>query len=262
MTGHRTVFQQRPTVIGHRGAGRVDVSGLPENSLESCLAAHEQGADWVEIDARLTVDGELVLHHDPVLPDGRAVDETTFDDCRALGLTGFDELLAGLPAGLGVDLEVKVSLGDATAPAPATTAGRVAARAAELRTQRPLVVTSFSAAALLQAREVAGDVPVGLLSMPFTPLRELVPSALALGAEVLAPHVVTTGLADLPGVGSESGQRVREALAVARDRGCQTLVWGVRPTQVPDLVDLGVEAVCVDEIPATLAAVAAVRRGP
>jgi glycerophosphoryl diester phosphodiesterase len=256
VAGHPRIFEHTPTVVGHRGAGQLESSGLPDNSVESCLAAQAQGAGWVEIDARLTLDAELVLHHDPTLPDGRAVDETTLADCRAQGLTGFDELLDALPDGLGVDLEVKVALGDATASAASSTAGRVAARAVEVRDRRPVVVTSFSAAALLQAREVAADVPVGLLSMPFTGLRELVPSAVALGAAVIAPHVATMGVLDIAGLPRESTDRIREALATAREHGCETLVWGVRPPQVPDLIGLGVEAVCVDDIPGTLAATA------
>ncbi len=245
-----TVFAEPPVVIGHRGAGQLDVSGLPENSVASCLAAHEQGADWVEIDARLTVDGQLVLHHDPVLADGRPVDGCTLAECRAQGLTGFDELLDALPAGLGVDLEVKVALADAGAQASASTAGLVAARAAQYA-DRPLVLTSFSPAALLQARQVAPDVPVGLLSMPFTTLRELVASAVTLGAEVVAPHVATMGIADIPGLPWETPDRVHQALAVAGQHGCEALVWGVRPAQAAEVVGLGVAAVCVDEIPAT-----------
>lgn len=256
-----TVFGHVPAVIGHRGAGQLDVSGLPENSVESCLAAQAQGADWVELDARLTRDGELVLHHDPVLPNGRAVDASTFAECRALGLAGFDEVLDALPDGLGVDLEVKVALGDASASAAASTAGRVAVRALELRARRPVVITSFSAAVLLQARGVTDDVPIGLLGMPFTTLRELLPSAVALDAAVIAPHAVTMGLVEVPGLPRESPERVREALAVAAGHGCETLVWGTRPPQVADLVDLGVEAVCVDEIPAAIQAMGAARGG-
>lgn len=257
-----TVFEQPPEVVGHRGAGESIVSGLPENSLESCLAAHEQGAGWVELDARLACDGELVLHHDHVLPDGRPVDEATAAECRAQGVSGFDELLEALPPGLGVDLEVKVALADTWAPAEQTTAGRVAERARRLRTVRPVVVTSFNPAALLQAREVAGDdVAAGLLGLPVTPLGELVPAARALSAGVLAPHVLTLGLVEVPGLPFEPPERVRRALGVARDHGCQVLVWGVRPDQVADLAKLGVDAICVDEVAATVALVTQHRGG-
>lgn len=251
------VFERSPAVVGHRGAGEAIVSGLPENSLESCRAAHGQGAGWVELDARLTSDGELVLHHDHLLADGRPVDEATGAACRDEGVAGFDEVIDALPDGLGVDLEIKVALADASASPERTTAGRVAQRARQLRARRPVVVTSFNPAALLRAREVAGDeVPLGLLGLPITPLGELVPAGTALGAEVLAPHVLTLGLVEVPGLPRESAERVHRALDVARAHGCEVLVWGSRPDQVPGLLALGVDALCVDEIPATVAALA------
>ena len=50
-------------VIAHRGAWRV----APENTIESIEKAVEIGVDIVEIDIRKTLDGQLILHHDPVL---------------------------------------------------------------------------------------------------------------------------------------------------------------------------------------------------
>jgi glycerophosphoryl diester phosphodiesterase len=250
------IFERPLAVIGHRGAGESIVSGLPENSLESCRVAHEQGAGWVELDARLTVDGELVLHHDHLLPSGQPVDEATSGDCRDQGVALVDEVLDALPEGLGVDLEVKFALRDATGPAAEATGGRVAARARELRSARPVVLTSFSPAALLQARQVAGDeVPLGLLGLPVAPLGELVPSAVALGADLIAPHVLTFGLVEVAGLPLEPQGRVRRALETARLHGCEVLAWGVRPAQVADLAALGVDAVCVDEVAETVAAV-------
>lgn len=47
--------------IGHRGAPRE----FPENSLPSFARAIELGADAVELDVHATVDGVVVVHHDP-----------------------------------------------------------------------------------------------------------------------------------------------------------------------------------------------------
>lgn len=47
-------------IIGHRGAAAV----LPENTLVSFGRAWEIGADGVELDVRLTSDGEVVVFHD------------------------------------------------------------------------------------------------------------------------------------------------------------------------------------------------------
>lgn len=57
-------------VIGHRGAAGHE----PENTLRSFRRALELGADGLELDVRLSADGELVVFHDAALQrvtDGR-----------------------------------------------------------------------------------------------------------------------------------------------------------------------------------------------
>lgn len=54
-------------ILGHRGAPRR----RPENTVESIEAAIAGGADGVEIDARLTADGHVVVWHDPAIGDGK-----------------------------------------------------------------------------------------------------------------------------------------------------------------------------------------------
>ena len=51
----------KPVVIAHRGASSIAL----ENSLAAFRAAASQGADGVELDVHNTIDGELVVHHDP-----------------------------------------------------------------------------------------------------------------------------------------------------------------------------------------------------
>lgn len=52
-----------PRVIGHRGAAGY----APENTLEGIAEAARRGATWVEVDAKLTADGIVVLMHDDTL---------------------------------------------------------------------------------------------------------------------------------------------------------------------------------------------------
>jgi glycerophosphoryl diester phosphodiesterase len=51
----------RPLVIAHRGASAVEL----ENTLAAFGAAAGQGADGVELDVHATLDGEIVVLHDP-----------------------------------------------------------------------------------------------------------------------------------------------------------------------------------------------------
>ncbi|MDQ3542532.1 MAG: glycerophosphodiester phosphodiesterase, partial [Actinomycetota bacterium] len=55
-------------VIAHRGASRL----AKENTIEAFRAAVRVGAAGIELDARRTSDGVLVVHHDPLV-DGRAI---------------------------------------------------------------------------------------------------------------------------------------------------------------------------------------------
>src|SRR5699024_3671470 len=58
-------------VIAHRGAS----AAAPENTIEAFHLARTLGADWVELDARRTRDGAVVVHHDPHLSDGHNIVE-------------------------------------------------------------------------------------------------------------------------------------------------------------------------------------------
>lgn len=53
-----------PQVLGHRGAKHA----APENTLRAFDLALGEGAAGVELDVRMTGDGELVVLHDPELP--------------------------------------------------------------------------------------------------------------------------------------------------------------------------------------------------
>ncbi len=54
-------MKRPPLVIAHRGASSIAL----ENSLAAFRAAAGQGADGVELDVHATIDGEIVVHHDP-----------------------------------------------------------------------------------------------------------------------------------------------------------------------------------------------------
>jgi glycerophosphoryl diester phosphodiesterase len=56
-----------PLVIAHRGANSV----APENTISAFSAARERGADGIEMDVKLTADGQVVVMHD------QTVDRTT-----------------------------------------------------------------------------------------------------------------------------------------------------------------------------------------
>ena len=69
-------------ITGHRGA----LGSEPENTLRSFRRAVADGCDEIELDLRVTADGELVVLHDATVDrttNGTgAVAELAFDDLR------------------------------------------------------------------------------------------------------------------------------------------------------------------------------------
>lgn len=83
-------------VIAHRGASK----DAPENTLSAFALAIEQGADMIELDVRLSKDGQIVVFHDKVLQrtsDGEGrMDHLTLAELQKLDAGGwFDSRFAG-----------------------------------------------------------------------------------------------------------------------------------------------------------------------
>jgi glycerophosphoryl diester phosphodiesterase len=173
MSGAECGVPTLPPVIGHRGAA----ARAPENTLAAIRRAAELGCAWVEFDVRLTGDGVPVLCHDP------ALDRTTNGRGRvaAQSLAALRRLDAGarfaprfagerVPTleealvlcadlGLGADIEVKAEPGrDHAAAATVAAALRVPGR-------RPpaVLVSSFELPALIALRDLAPQIPRGVL---------------------------------------------------------------------------------------------------
>ncbi len=77
--------------LGHRGTGPTrEGHPFPENSISSFLAAMDEGADGVELDAAITQDGQIIVMHDDTLDRTTnctgCVSLRTFDAIRACRL--------------------------------------------------------------------------------------------------------------------------------------------------------------------------------
>lgn len=244
------VFQNPPVLCGHRGMGRGEVDGHLENTLESFLAAVECGLDWVEVDVRTTADNVLVTAHYPTLEDGRFFVDVPYDGGAAM--LRIDDLMDALPPHVGVDLDIKSALEDALRPANDTTAAHAARFAAQEAMRRPVLITSFDAAALLIAREHAPDVPLGLLAWVRFPLRKAIPAAAHLGVQVVAAHVgsFSTNDTDTAPVHREASWSVD----VAHRAGLEVVAWCPGPDEMPALIDAGVDCMVVNDVRAAVEA--------
>ena len=74
---YETLSGDAPIVIGHRGASGY----LPEHTLEAYALAISQGANYIEPDLVMTMDGVLIARHEPIL-DGTTNVASLFDASR------------------------------------------------------------------------------------------------------------------------------------------------------------------------------------
>jgi glycerophosphoryl diester phosphodiesterase len=240
-------------VIGHRGSGARTVGDLRENSIGSLLAAVQSGTEWVELDVHRCCDG-LALLHEPGHRPGELVINQSVEELRRCDVDDLAAALDALPVSVGVDIDVKTSLEDATAGPDECTAAVLAPLVERELSRRPLLVTSFDAAVLLELRARVPDAVLGLLTWFRFPLRIAVTAAARLGMDVLALQVGSLGAPDGEGrfvLRPDAPQ----ALEVAHAAGLEVLVWCPDPGVAAVLADAGVDAVVVDDPSAWRAAV-------
>ena len=255
------VFNGRRTLLGHRGLGRGTVDGLPENSLESIVAAARSGLRWVEFDVRRTLDDVLVVGHYPSLAglDGegdRFVADLTLEEARRLGAVTLESVLAAIPEGIGVNLDLKTSMEDALRKPDATTAAFVAAVVAAETDRRPVLVSSFDPAALLQVGEAAPCTPRSFLTWWGFPLRKAIPAAAHLGVDAVAAHFTSFGPNDADH--APAFRTAEYAVRLAHEAGLEVVAWCPVPAVARELFAAGVDAVVVDDVPTSLTALAGV----
>jgi glycerophosphoryl diester phosphodiesterase len=219
-----------PVVIGHRGAPRM----APENTPASFAAAAAAGATWVEFDVRRGADG-LVVSHDPCLPDGTPLVERTRAALRQAGIWPLEEVLDGLPAGLGADLELKNLPGEPDYDETGSLAGLVAPHAVRAAAQRPLFVSSFNPSTLAAFGACETGVALGFLHGQGLRAPSGLDLARDLGAAVLCSNTAAPAL---------------DAALVdaAHAAGLEVMVWTVDEVdRARELAKLGVDAVCTND---------------
>ncbi len=164
--------QTQPAIFGHRGAS----ARAPENTLASFKLALAQGAFGIELDAKLSSDGAVVVIHD------QTVDRTTNSKGKVNGLplAALKELDAGshfstdfkdepIPTleevfeAVGQQLFINIELTNYASPHD-----RLPELAAALVRKHGLmqrvIVSSFNAANLVRFRQQLPGVPVCLLA--------------------------------------------------------------------------------------------------
>ncbi len=162
----------RPVVFAHRGAS----ARAPENTLAAFELALAEGADAIELDAKLTADGHVVVFHDPTLE--RTTNGTgqlaprTLEQLRALDAgSSFSERFRGekIPLleevfdAVGKKLFINVELTNYRTPFD-DLVRQVCELVKKCRLEEYVIFSSFLPGNLTKARQILPDVPRGLLA--------------------------------------------------------------------------------------------------
>jgi glycerophosphoryl diester phosphodiesterase len=254
------IFEAKPAVVGHRGFGAGQSGDYRENSVESFLAAAASGLSWVELDARRSSDGELVVWHDPVTPAGHYIGARTAGQLADEGIVALDAVLTALPPDVGVDIDVKCVVEDATDPAPQRTHALIARTLRTRRGTRPFLVSSFDPSLpvyLAGRQDEIGEVPLGLITETNFPAEVAVSAAANLGVDTLCVQTGTLNMyrSDL----GPQGLTAARIIAAAHLAGLEVMAWSPTPDEAVLLAAAGIDAVCVNDIPGALAALAPAR---
>lgn len=224
----QTEQSRRVERIGHRGAPRE----FPENSVPAFKRAFERGADAIELDVHATADGEVVVHHDPIIARGAnsyggvPIADLAFAQLKAvrlaegIGIPTLAEVLRITPEGRRVYVEIK---GESIEELVAATIRESSAECA---------VHSFDHGAIVRLRRIAPEIPRGIL---YDGSRIDVEAAMRqTSARDVWPN---WKLID------------RETVDVVRARGGRVIAWTVNSlAAAQDLEGIGVSGVCTDDV--------------
>ena len=224
----------RPLVLGHRGASRA----RPENTLVAFAEAREQGADGVELDARRTADGWIVVHHDPEVDGFGLIAEHRYSELRRAHpeiptlKEALDECI-----GMVVNVEIKCLPWEPDADTPdrfVVHAVTEIARAGLRVGATGVIVSSFDLGAIDACREFAPEIATAWLTSR-QDVAKAAPIAREHGHVWLHPD-------------REAALRATAAdIAAAQRSGLHVNVWTVDdPGEITTLADAGVDAIITD----------------
>ncbi|MDD4096080.1 MAG: glycerophosphodiester phosphodiesterase family protein [Oscillospiraceae bacterium] len=168
------VFARTPEITAHRGSS----ANAPENTLAAIEKAIEDGADYAEIDVRLTADGNLVLMHDASLERTAGSDEMIWNarweylrnldagsyfssEYTGERIPSLEEVMDAASGRIRLNIEIKYS----------SHTPDLARKVAELIVEKDYVdrcvITSFKYDVLADVKAVSPDIKTGLIvTMP------------------------------------------------------------------------------------------------
>ncbi|WP_426573655.1 glycerophosphodiester phosphodiesterase [Aquihabitans sp. McL0605] len=214
-------------VIAHRGAS----AAAPENTVEAFRLARELGADWVELDARRTADGQVVVHHDAELPDGRVIVEQQRADLPASVCDLTDALDAC--EGMSINIEIKNWPADPDFDETELVARDVVGLVQQRSLHQRVLVSCFHYPTIQLVHQLDPAIPTAFLHLLIDrSWDELAADVAAAGHTALHPW---DGLVDAA------------LMSAATAHGLEVNVWTVDdPDRMAQLIALGVDGLCTN----------------
>lgn len=213
-----------PRVIAHRGASKVE----RENSLEAFRTAARLGADAVELDVRRSADDALVVHHDPVLADGRVIRTVAAAELPAY----VPSLTAALDACAGMWVNVEIKNDPEEPDFDPTDAIAVATVAALLHRGEPerWLISSFRREVIDRCRALAPEIRTAFLCVE--PPAGIAASLSRAGHAALHPYYRFV---------------TEELLAECHAEGVEVNVWTCDdPAWMERLAGWGIDGICTN----------------
>lgn len=214
-------------IYAHRGLHVVQ----RENTSAAFLAAKALGVTGVELDVRRTLDGKLVVHHDPVV-EGAVIAQSVRGDLP----THVEDFAKVMEAcrGMRVNVEIK-NIKDPSEPTYDTEgdfARQVLSFLYESNWERSVIVSCFDEVTCALVRHLNPGVAVGWLIWDIE-FESALTRAYVLGLDAVHPHFSLV---------------TREAMATARELGVDVNVWTVNnPRDIKAMAELGVASIITDD---------------
>jgi glycerophosphoryl diester phosphodiesterase len=240
MAGAASWDSDAPLVIAHRGAS----ARAPENTMAAFRLAEAMGADAIELDAKLTRDGHVIIHHDRTLDrttDGYGrVDRCSLEEIRSLDAgSHFDASFAKerIPTlrevleRLGEQILVNVELTNYAHPFDPLP-NRALSIVKKLRLEERVLFSSFNPIALLTLRSAVSLNRLALL------LIEREPVFVRRILENVIPHGWVHPQYDMATQGH---------IRSLRQRGARVSVWTVNDrSAIRACIEMGADGVITD----------------
>lgn len=232
----------RPAIIAHRGAS----AHAPENTLSAFRLALEHGADGVELDAKLTRDGHVVVIHDQTVNRttgaSGVVREMSLKELKALDAGSFFDstfareripTLDEVFSAVGVMTMINVEITNYTSPMDELP-DKIADLVIQHGLRERILFSSFHPLSLIRVRRRLPDVPVAILTQPGKP------GSLLRGwlGRWVSPHFIHPYLTDVTGPVLEEEHR----------RARRVNVWTVNdPEEIRRLRKIGIDGIITDD---------------